>query len=95
MDNMPTVDMSKTIGHLESYELEVEEVRKKLSRLNPSKSPGADNLHPRILREMKDVLDKPLAMLYQRSLLKGSDTSGLEACKSNSNIQEGREKKAK
>ena len=71
MENMPTVHMSKTKGYLESYQLEVEEVRKKLSRLNPNKSPGSDNLHPRILKEMKDVMDKPLTMLYQRTLSTG------------------------
>ena len=40
MDNMPAAHMSKRRGYLETYLLEVEEVRKKLSGLNPSKSPG-------------------------------------------------------
>ena len=64
MENMPTVTRSKSNGGLESYKIGVEDVRKKLSILNPNKSPGSDNLHPRILREMKNVLDKPLTMLY-------------------------------
>ena len=40
-------------------------------KLIPSKSPGSDNIHPRILREMSGVLDKPLAILYQNTLAKG------------------------
>ena len=71
MENMPTVTMSKSNGGLESYEIGVEDVRKKLSILNPNKSPGSDNLHPRILRKMKNVLDKPLTMLYQETLTTG------------------------
>ena len=63
--------MSKSNGGLESYEIGVEDVRNKLSILNPNKSPGSDNLHPRILREMKNVLDKPLTMLYQETLITG------------------------
>ena len=71
MENMPTVTMSKSNGGLKSYEIGVEDVRKKLSILNPNKSPGSDKLHPRILREMKNVLDKPLTMLYQETLTTG------------------------
>ena len=89
MENMPTVTMSKSNGGLESYEIGVEDVRKKLSILNPNKSPGSDNLHPRILREMKNVLDKPLTMLYQETLTTGMIPDDWETCKSHSSIQKG------
>ncbi len=45
-----------------------EMVEKKLSELNPNKSPGPDSMHPRFLKEMATELKKPLAMLYNKSL---------------------------
>ena len=48
-----------------------EEVRKKMPELSPSKSPGPGNLYPRPLKEMSAVLDKSLAMLYQKTLKTG------------------------
>ena len=35
--------------------------------LNPSKSPGADNLHPRILKDLSVSLSLPLSILYTES----------------------------
>ena len=55
---------------LRDYKIELDEVRKKLSKLNWSKSQDSDNIHPRILKEMSGVLDKPLAILYQNTLAK-------------------------
>ena len=36
-----------------------DKVKKKLLNLNPDKSPGADNLHPRILKELSVSLSVP------------------------------------
>ena len=44
-----------------------ERVKKKLLNLNPSKSPGADNLHPRILKDLSVSLSLPLSILYTES----------------------------
>ena len=44
-----------------------ERVKKKLLNLNPYKSPGADNLHPRILKDISVSLSLPLSILYTES----------------------------
>ena len=42
-----------------------------LSKLNTSKSCGPDELHPRILKELKDVISKPIANLLNLSIKQG------------------------
>ena len=64
------IEGSKMDEELRDYENELDEVRKKLSKLKPSKSSGSDNIHPVILKEMSGVLDKPWAILYQKYWLK-------------------------
>ena len=44
-----------------------ERVKKKLLNLNPYKAPGADNLHPRILKDLSVSLSLPLSILYTES----------------------------
>ena len=44
-----------------------ERVKKKLLNLNPYKSPEADNLHPRILKDLSVSLSLPLSILYTES----------------------------
>ena len=46
-------------------------VQKLLANLNPSKAAGPDNLSPRVLRELSDVLADPLARLFRKSLASG------------------------
>ena len=52
-------------------EIREEQVEKRLSELNISKSPGPDNLHPRVLKELASVLAKPLSIVYRTSLDSG------------------------
>ena len=65
--------MQKKIVHedLKQFTIEQEEVRKKLMKLNPAKSSGPDNLHSKTLKELANVLDKPLKILFQNTLTKG------------------------
>ena len=46
-------------------------VGKKLSKLKISKSPGPDTMHPRVLKELKLAIVKPLTMIFQTSLETG------------------------
>jgi hypothetical protein len=43
-------------------------VCKKLGAINSNKSPGVDDLHPKLLYELRNELSKPLAKLYNLSL---------------------------
>ena len=70
-EDMPIIKGSKMDEELKHYKIKLEKVMKKLSKLNPSKSPESDNIHPRILKDMSGVLDKSLAILYQNTLAKG------------------------
>ncbi|ELU08432.1 hypothetical protein CAPTEDRAFT_40175, partial [Capitella teleta] len=49
-----------------------EMLRHKLNKLKIEKSPGPDGQHPRILKELKEVIAGPLADIMQQSLLEGS-----------------------
>ena len=46
-------------------------VQDKLSNLRIDKSPGPDNIHPRVLKELQDQLSVPTAKLYNVSLQTG------------------------
>ena len=46
-------------------------VIKKLSQLKFGKSPGLDQLHPRILYETRDVIAYPLYLIFNKSLQTG------------------------
>ena len=92
LDKMPSIDEIELDNKLEFFTIEAEDVRKKLDNLNQSKSPGPDNIHPRLLKEMSSVIQRPLTILYQNTLKSGEIS---EEWKSHSNIQKGREKKTK
>ena len=43
----------------------------KLNNLNTNKTPGADNIHPRVLKELSMSLSKPLTYLFNKSINDG------------------------
>ena len=55
------------------------QIKKKVDNLNPYKSPGPDELHPRILKELSNEFSLPLSLIFSKSFSEG-ETSKLEGC---------------
>ena len=62
--NMPDTDYPI----LDSVHISVEGVKKILSNLQPGKAPGPDNITPRVLKELSDVIAPILTIIYQSSI---------------------------
>ena len=56
---------------LTNVDFSKEDVKKILHSLGISKSPGPDNFHPRILKELSNELSEPLFLLFSKSLTDG------------------------
>ena len=71
-DTVPQINRSEKVTNPMPDLLITEEmVKMKLKNLNPCKSQGPDEIHPRVLNELSDELAKPLAMVLQKSLDEG------------------------
>ena len=46
-------------------------INKKALMLNPNKAPGPDNQHPCVFRELYDILDVPMLLIFRKSLEEG------------------------
>ena len=47
-------------------------VQKLLKNLDPCKAPGPDNISPRVLKKLSDILAAPLTTIFRKSLEEGS-----------------------
>jgi len=68
LSNIPTINNLHDTQLLEGLEITEEVVLKKLAELNPAKSAGPDNLHPRFLKELAHDLATPLTILFKKSI---------------------------
>ena len=51
----------------DNLELTMNDIREELNRLDTSKSPGPDGIHPRVLFELRELILKPLLIIFQTS----------------------------
>ena len=51
----------------DNLELPMNDIREELNRLDNSKSPGPDGVHPRVLFELREIILKPLLIIFQTS----------------------------
>ncbi len=69
--SIPEPDNFFTDTKLSDIEVTESKVRKILKKLNQNKSPGADNHHPRVLKELQEQLLLPFTKLFQKSIDEG------------------------
>ena len=58
-----------------SITITVNGIRKLLTKLNPDKAPGPDNLHPRVLKELSSSIASALCGIF-----KASNSQGQQHC---------------
>ena len=56
---------------LSEVEVSADQIQKALHDLNPNKSPGPDEIHPRVLKELAKELAYPLKLLFDKSFDQG------------------------
>ena len=71
LEDLPTVDEKPTVNLLETVNIERETIRKHLSKLNTTKASGPDEMHPKLLRELSEVIDEPLIFLFKKNVDEG------------------------
>ena len=67
-DNKSLPELEPTQHSLNVIQITCQDVRDVLRNLNVSKSCGPDLISPRLLREGADILDKPLSIVFNRSI---------------------------
>ena len=55
-----------------------EVISREIDRLKKTKSPGPDNIFPRILKECREELVEPIAMIFRKSLDTGKCSSYIQ-----------------
>ena len=81
MNNIPITNDTFLGDFLNSFTISQQMVCNKLINLNSGKSPGPDGWHPCLLKEVSDLIDTPLSMIFQKSLNEGVlPLQWLEAC---------------
>ena len=51
----------------DNLQLTMNDIREELNRLDTSKLPGPDGIHPRVLFELREIILKPLLIIFQTS----------------------------
>ena len=67
--NIPEAEKWDGDSFLDDLVITEDQVEKKLKGLKIDKSPGPDGMHPRILKELSDMIAGPLCILFNKSVL--------------------------
>ena len=62
-----------------SITITVNGIRKLLTKLNPDKDPGPDNLHPRVLKELSSSIAPALCRIFKASNSQGQQHCPIQA----------------
>ena len=69
---MPELELRQNIPDMNNDIIITEkEVENEIKNLDVSKSKGPDNIHPRLIKELKAQLVKPLTTIFNQSLVEG------------------------
>ena len=81
LENIPEEGSEFLGNYLSNFIICQKDVRKKLDKLNPGKTPGPDKWHPLLLKSIADLISLPLSILFQKSLNEGIlPSQWLKAC---------------
>ena len=68
-DNIPDITPKPVkTEKLKTITIREADVLKLLKGLQPNKSPGLDQIHPRVLKEISDTVAHPLTLIYRKSI---------------------------
>jgi hypothetical protein len=70
LTNLPTKNR-ETNKLLTDIEVNERLVMKKIDKLKKDSAPGPDNIHPRLLKELKHQVARPLVIIFNKSLTTG------------------------
>ena len=65
---MPDTFTSTTDSYFMNISFTPGDVAKKLSKMNPNKSPGPDGAAPRVLKELQEIIAEPLYLIFRQSV---------------------------
>jgi hypothetical protein len=68
---LPEAEMGNQVPKMPSVGFTEWDVRKKIRRLRKEAAAGPDEMGPRLLQELEDVIVKPLTNIFKESLLRG------------------------
>jgi hypothetical protein len=62
---------ARTSERVSSASLSIVDISKRLEQLDPHKAPGADGIHPQVLKACHETIAVPLALIFYKSLQEG------------------------
>ena len=68
MQDIPDVPTKKFDAVLKDVKISKDRIRKKILSLNIAKSPGPDRVHPKLLKELAEIILEPLEKMFNLNL---------------------------